>query len=76
MKIQKYICDRCKKEFDVREGSKHDQIIIKPHYPNDPDETRDLCFDCSSSLDFFFEYHKLFDELADNISKKLEIGEQ
>ena len=70
MKVNKYVCDRCKKEFNVREGAKHDSITRHSHWSNDKPEKIDLCFDCDSALSFFLEKVKEFDELADKLSEE------
>jgi len=73
-KLEVFKCDRCGKEFNVREGGKHDQVFIHPHWANDPIEEKDLCFDCAISLQMFFEekHIKVFDQLADKLSEEIE----
>ena len=78
MKLEKYRCDRCNKEFNIPEDESPSEILWDEEGKQDArgcdQEYYQLCPDCNASFAFWMLYHKEFDKLADDLAKK-ETGE-
>ena len=68
MKHDIYSCDRCGKEMRLQEGRKPNQLTSA--YNGEVEWGRDLCADCSASLEYFLDTKtfKKFDDIAEAIA--------
>lgn len=75
MKVEKYVCTRCGREFNVEYGKQPPTVEHwDGRFSNEEKETVHLCDDCWLTFLYFIGTHaernKAFDELAEKFSKQ------
>ncbi len=72
MRLEKYRCDRCNKEFNIPEDESPTEILKDEEGKQDSrgcdQEYLQLCQDCNASFAYWMMYDKEFDEIADKLA--------